>query len=410
MITNFFGKCKAFLQESVDKLAGKDKRVILGKIAIEYGRGGQSVVAREFNTGRNTIRKGGVEFTTGVQIEDKFTNRGRERTEKKLPNLTSDIKDVVESTCQTDPTFKSTRLYTRLTVTKIRKLLIEQKEYLPEELPKSDTTLNRIVNDCGYLLKRVMKVKPIKKIPETNDIFENLSKVHAENKGKSNVVRLSIDAKDKVKLGEFSRNGKTRLGTQASDHDFGDEFLTPFGIQNVDTDEISISIAKSKITADFIVDRLEEYWMEKNLAEFKDTLLLNGDNGPESSSQRTQFIKRMIEFSAKANISIILAYYPPYHSKYNPIERVWGVLERYWNGDLLDTEEAVIGFASSMTWNGNHPDVSLITQAYETGIKVDKKTMKIYSQALDRAKIIGKWFLTITPKKAKKALELIAQT
>ncbi len=64
-------------------------------------------------------------------------------------------------------------------------------------------------------VKRVMKVKPIKKIPETNAIFENLSKVYAENKGKTNVVRLSIDAKDKVKLGEFSRNGKTRFKKQA---------------------------------------------------------------------------------------------------------------------------------------------------------------------------------------------------
>ena len=410
MISIFFGKCKAFLRESVDKLAGKDKRVILGKIAIEYGRGGQSVVAREFNTGRNTVRKGGEEYTTGVQIEDKFTSRGRATTESKLPNLTADIKAVVESTCQTDPTFKSTRLYTRLTVTKIRKLLIEQREYSPEQLPKSDTTLNRIVNECGYLLKRVMKVKPLKKIPETNAIFDNLSKVHTKNKDKANVVRLSIDAKDKVKIGEFSRNGKTRVTKEAHDHDFGDKFVTPFGILNMGTDEVSISMAESKITADFIVDRLEEYWDKQKLSEFKDTLLLNSDNGPECSSHRTQFIKRMIEFSAKANISIILAYYPPYHSKYNPIERVWGVLERHWNGDLLDTKEAVLGFASTMTWNGNHPEVSLITQLYDTGIKLDNKTMGIYSKALDRAKKIGKWFLKITPKKAKKVLEIIAQT
>ena len=43
-------------------------------------------------------------------------------------------------------------------------------------------------------------------------------------------------------------------------------------------------------------------------------------------------------------------YYPPYHSKYNPIERCWGVLEVYWNGELLDSEEAVLGFAANMTY------------------------------------------------------------
>jgi hypothetical protein len=61
-------------------VVGKDKRVILGEIALEYGCGGQAMVAKEFNAGRNTIRKGGVEYTTGIKIEDKFTSRGRART------------------------------------------------------------------------------------------------------------------------------------------------------------------------------------------------------------------------------------------------------------------------------------------------------------------------------------------
>ena len=54
-------------------------------------------------------------------------------------------------------------------------------------------------------------------------------------------------------------------------------------------------------------------------------------------------------------LTIELAYYPPYHSKYNPIERCWGVLEVYWNGELLDSEAAVLGFAGSMTYGGKHP-------------------------------------------------------
>lgn len=52
----------------------------------------------------------------------------------------------------------------------------------------------------------------------------------------------------------------------------------------------------------------------------------------------------------KYNVKVILAYYPPYHSKYNPIERVWGRLEQHWNGNLLDSQDAVLGFAKSMTW------------------------------------------------------------
>ncbi|MCP5084860.1 MAG: hypothetical protein GY948_24500, partial [Alphaproteobacteria bacterium] len=64
-------------------------------------------------------------------------------------------------------------------------------------------------------------------------------------------------------------------------------------------------------------------------------LVINLDNGPSASSHRTQFIKRITEFAIKNKIAIHLAYYPPYHSKYNPVERCWGVLERHWNGDIL---------------------------------------------------------------------------
>ncbi|WP_059105789.1 ISAzo13-like element transposase-related protein [Shouchella shacheensis] len=89
------------------------------------------------------------------------------------------------------------------------------------------------------------------------------------------------------------------------------------------------------------------------------TLILNADNGPENHSRRTQFMKRMIEFAVNYDVKVLLAYYPSYHSKYNPIERVWGRLEQHWNGAILDTMEAVVGFAESMTWKGENPCVSL---------------------------------------------------
>jgi transposase len=71
-------------------------------------------------------------------------------------------------------------------------------------------------------------------------------------------------------------------------------------------------------------------------------LVLNGDNGPENHSRRTQFMQRMVEFVQQYHVPVRLAYYPPYHSKYNPIERCWGILENHWNGALLDSVDAVL--------------------------------------------------------------------
>lgn len=92
------------------------------------------------------------------------------------------------------------------------------------------------------------------------------------------------------------------------------------------------------------------------------------DNGPENSSRRTQFINRLVDFGANESVNISLVYYPPYHSKYNPVERVWGVLEKHWNGQILDSVEKVLGLCRTMSWNGNSPVVKLIAGIYEKGV------------------------------------------
>jgi len=199
MIKNFFGSCKDIMIKTVGKLEGSNKRVALARIAKEYGYGGKSFVAKEFKAGRDTIRLGGHELRTGIAGIDAFNMRGRKTVEERLPNLTKDIKYIVDLQCQTNPQFTSTRLYTRLTITKIRNLLIEERGYTNDELP-TNQSLNRVVNDLGYKMKRVMKVKPKKKIPKTDAIFENLKNIHDEVKNKDNIVRLSIDSKDKVKI------------------------------------------------------------------------------------------------------------------------------------------------------------------------------------------------------------------
>jgi len=80
----------------------------------------------------------------------------------------------------------------------------------------------------------------------------------------------------------------------------------------------------------------------------------------------------LINFADKAGIKIRLAYYPPYHSKYNPIERVWGILENHWNGQILDSVEKTLGLARSMTYNSVSPTVRKIKKTYQKGVKLTK--------------------------------------
>ncbi len=219
-------------------------------------------------------------------------------------------------------------------------------------------------------------------------------------------MRISYDAKDRVKIGNFSRGGKNWTGIKAGDHDFGGKYITPFGIFLPEFKETSLYFTESKVTSDFMVDVLIDFWnLNKKRFNQIHTIVINSDNGPECNSRRTQFIRRICEFAKNSNIVIKLAYYPPYHSKYNPIERVWGGLEKHWNGDIMDTKETVIKFAENFVWAGKYATVTHWRKNYEIGKKLSSKAMKLHEKVIDRLnKTIGKWFITITPSKVKTIL------
>jgi hypothetical protein len=240
-------------------------------------------------------------------------------------------------------------------------------------------------------------VQTQKKIKQTDAIFAKLKGVNTAADEAQTVLRLSWDAKTTVKIGDFARGGKNRLGRQGADHDFKPRaFLNPFGILLPHWDDLQLYFTTSSVTSDFIVDMLERWWRQKRQRFPQvDTLVINQDNGPENQSRRTQFLKRMVEFAQAYAVLVRLAYYPPYHSKYNAIEHCWGVLENHWNGELLDEIETVLGFAGTMTWNGKNPQVELVTAPYPKGVRLSPAKMKIVEQQVTRDADLGKWFLDI---------------
>ena len=108
------------------------------------------------------MRKGIRELESGIECVDASSARGRKRAEYHLPNLLEDIKSRVDGQSQTDPSFKTTQLYTRMTAKETRKQLIAQKGYSDEELPGENVIRERL-NELGYSLRAVSKSKPQKR-------------------------------------------------------------------------------------------------------------------------------------------------------------------------------------------------------------------------------------------------------
>ena len=388
---------KEVLKDGVANLNGSIRRMFMAKTVIALGKGGQSKAEKELKWNRNTLRKGMFEVKRGIVCVDNITARGRKPIETKLPKLSEDIKAIVKPTTQADPTFRTTKLYTPLTAESVRKILIEEKNYEDNELP-SARTISTKLNDLNFNPQKVAKCKPVKKIKETDEIFEQIHKINKEADATEGVLRISIDAKAKVEVGQFSRGGKSRQGEKGADHDFApEEILTPFGFYLPAYDDLFYYYTKSLVTADFILDCLENLWPLIKKRFNPHILVINSDNCPETNSHRTQFIKRIVDFAHEQSITIRLAYYPPYHSKYNPIERTWGILEKHWNGEILYSTDKVIGLTKTMSWNGKNPNVQLVEGDYQKGVKLKKNEMLIYEKMINRLPGLEKWFVDIPP-------------
>lgn len=88
-------------------------------------------------------------------------------------------------------------------------------------------------------------------------------------------------------------------------------------------------------------------------------------------------------------------YFPPYHSKYNPIERCWGILEQHWNGAILDQIETALKWAATMTWRGFRPLIQELTATYESGVTLTRTAFRPITERLQRDPRLPKWSLTI---------------
>jgi Rhodopirellula transposase DDE domain len=152
-------------------------------------------------------------------------------------------------------------------------------------------------------------------------------------------------------------------------------------------------------TSDFWVDALQLWWAQvKGGYGHIRRLVIYLDNGPKNAGTRTQFLKRMVEFADRSGLEIRLVYDPPYHSKYNPIERCWSALEQKWGGALLNSLKVILQQALRMTWKGLHPVVKRLHGHYPGGVRLTKNEMKPYEARLERSKALPKYDITIKPR------------
>ncbi len=156
---------KAWLVETARALKGYARRRFMAQAVQELGPGGQRRAERELGWNRQTIRKAIRELASGLRCLDAVALRRRKRAEERLPTLLDDIKALVDGQSQTDPSFRTTRLYTRLTAAEVRRQLIAQKGYTDDELP-TERTISTKLRALGYHPTKIAKSQPQKRSPK----------------------------------------------------------------------------------------------------------------------------------------------------------------------------------------------------------------------------------------------------
>ena len=206
----------ALLRSGARRLTGHQRRLFQAEVTETLCGGSPRAAERRFGWGRETVEKGLCEARRDIRCVENFAARGRRRSEDKDPgNPAAHVRAIVEPCSYADPELQSSRRYTNLSSREVREALIK-KGRPAAELP-SERTIRHVLNRMNYRLKRIQKGKPLKKIEETDAIFENVKRVKEEARDDPETLELSMDTKAKVSLGDYSRGGENpdRLGRWA---------------------------------------------------------------------------------------------------------------------------------------------------------------------------------------------------
>jgi hypothetical protein len=271
--------------------------------------------------------------------------------------------------------------------------------------PVSRDVVSQLLKKHGYRRRKALKKKTMgPRHPDRNAQFENIARLKKKYL-KVGLPVISIDTKKKELLGNFSRDGviDTQATIETNDHDFGSAGVgkvIPHGIYDMGRNQGFVHLNTSHETSELACDSIAAWWEEHGRTTYPGAkkLLVLCDGGGSNSATRYVFKEELQKLANRLGIEIRIAHYPPYCSKYNPIEhRLFPHVTRACRGVIFQTLETVQHYISKTeTTKGLTIRVSILDKVYQTGRKCTagfKKSMKIVFD-----KLLPKWNYRALPK------------
>lgn len=272
--------------------------------------------------------------------------------------------------------------WTNLTLDQIAERLAEAGT------PVSVTVIKQLLRKHRYLKRKARKSLSMGQHADRNRQFENIARLKREYLESDNPI-LSIDTKKKELVGNFYREGRlyTQETIETFDHDFpsaASGVIIPHGLYDVKRNDGHVNLGISHDTSEFACDSIERWWESRGrmLYPRATSILLLCDGGGSNSASQYLFKEDLQRLVDRIGIEIRVAHYPPYTSKYNPIEhRLFPHLTRACQGVIFHSVELVKELMEkAKTSTGLEVTVDILDKVYQTGRKYAadfKETMKI---------------------------------
>jgi transposase len=368
-------------------LGEKDRRRYAAVEAMKLGNEGVKYIAQLLGCSEKTVRRGMAELENLPEDPpdepgQRQAGGGRKGYAENHPGIDEQFLKVMDTHTAGSP-MNAEVIWTDLTPQGIAARL--EQDY---QVKVSKSVVRKLLKKHQFHRRKAQKKQTLKSVPHRDEQFGRIAAFLAEYRLAGNPI-ISFDTKKKEFVGNFYREGHlyTQQVLETWDHDFtslADGIIIPHGIYDLQHNLGYLHLGTSKDTSQFACDCIRNWWLNYGRAMFPRATSILGlcDGGGSNSSLHYIFKEDLQKLADELSIEIRIAHFPPYCSKFNPIEhRLFPHVTRACQGVVFTSVTLVKQLMEKTHTNkGLRVIVNILDTVYQTGRKAAedfKNTMRI---------------------------------
>ena len=392
--------CKTEM-DYLSTLKERDRRHFIACKAAGPAGGAIKAVAKAFHCSPNTISKAIFEISHHIAPPDgrqRMPGGGAKRKLDKHPEWVAAFEGIVSGFMAGLPQDESV-VWVGLSVPQIRRELLGQGHDV------SCYIIRQMLKSAGLKRRSFLKSLPLREAEDRDAQFVKIGSAK-DACIEAGIPIISVDTKKKEMVGNFKRDGRVYCTSSPKvyDHDFetfSDGMIVPHGIYDMARNTGYLSIGTSHDTSEFVCDNIERVWNShlKPLYPEARMLVVLSDGGGSNSCRHRIVKQDLMRLADRIGMKILVMHYPPYCSKFNPIEhRLFSQITRSWSGTpLYSVADACCRAANTVTKKGLKVFAEIVDKVYRTG----RKVLDSFPDRLEKQVVfdntLHKWNYVISP-------------